>query len=114
MKKIYIYITFIALAALSFGCAKEIESPEEEFVVEKDSATDGEEFTVTLSVPDSEDTKTSLGSKSGSTYPVYWSDGDGDFLSLNGTAASSSNKNSTTQYSATFKPASGLSVYNFL
>ena len=112
MKKIYSFISIIALTTLALSCGKEMDNPDQKPVFIED---EGEgEFTVALSVPDSEDTKTSLGSKSGSTYPVYWSDGDGAYLSLNGTAASSSTKNSTTQYTATFKPTSGLSVYNFL
>lgn len=112
MKKIYSLISIIALTTLALSCGKEMDNPDQKPVFIED---EGEgEFTVALSVPDGEDTKTSLGSKSGSTYPIYWSDGDGAYLSLNGTAASSSTKNSTTQYTATFKPASGLSVYNFL
>jgi len=69
--------------------------------------------TVTLSVPSSPDTRTTLGTKDGSSYPVYWSEGDGEYISLNGTVAYASTKDSDTQYTASFKPAS-LSAYNFL
>lgn len=94
MKKIYIYIASFAFAALSLGCSKEVdiqdELPGEDEVV---ATGDGETITVTLSVPESEDTKTTLGAKSGSTYPVYWS--SNDVITLNGTAATE------------FTPASG-------
>ncbi len=113
MKKIYTYITLIVLAALAAGCTKELAQDEVLVPVTSDIEADGM-VTVQLSVPDSPETKTTLGTKDGSTYPLYWSDGDGAYLSLNGTAATSSTKNSITQYTATFKPASGLSVFNFL
>ena len=117
MKKIYSIISIIALAAIAVSCSKEIDNPELNENAPEVTASEvipGESITVTLSVPDSPDTKTALGTKEGSSYPVYWSDGDGAYLSLNGTAAYESTKNSTTQYTAKFKPASGLSVYNFL
>ncbi len=113
MKKIYTYITLIVLAALAAGCTKELAQDEVLVPVTSDIEADGM-VTVQLSVPDSPETKTTLGTKDGYTYPLYWSDGDGAYLSLNGTAATSSTKNSITQYTATFKPASGLSVFNFL
>ena len=102
MKKIYNYLTFIALAALCFGCAKEIEAPEADFVEEKLAENvPGEELTFIFSVPDSEDTKTALGTKDGSSYPVKWSNGDQNRVSLNGLAPSSSNKDSTRPRSVT-------------
>ena len=113
MKKIYTYITLIALAAFSFGCAKE-ESDIQNNDPEQAAAETGESFTVVLNVPDSPDTKTALGTKDGSSYPVKWSNGDQERISLNGSAPTVSTKDSDTQISATFKPASGLSVYNFL
>ena len=79
-----------ALAALS--CTKEVDTPEEVLdQIGKDTVT--ETITVTLSVPESPDTKTTLGAKNGSTYPVYWS--ANDVITLNGTAATE------------FTPASG-------
>ena len=106
MKKLY--IAFIALAALAAGCAKETGIQEEQ-----EQVLSSEEITVVLSVPESPETRTALGAKDGSSYPVTWSAGDGAYLFLNGTAAYESNKDSDTQYTAKFKPAS-LSVYNFL
>ena len=113
MKKIFAYITVFALAALAAGCAKE-ESDILNKEPEQAIAGDENAITVVLNVPESPETKTILGAKNGDSYPVTWSAGDGDYLSLNGTAATASTKNSDTQYSATFKPVSGLSVYNFL
>ena len=106
MKKLY--IAFIALAALAAGCAKETGIQEEQ-----EQVLSSEEITVVLSVPESTETRTALGAKDGSSYPVTWSAGDGAYLFLNGTAAYESNKDSDTQFTAKFKPAS-LSVYNFL
>ena len=115
MKKLYIVFSVFALTFLAAGCAKEIDSPDSlrEDIITVDETTGESIITVQLSVPESEDTKTTLGSKSGSTYPVKWSAGDGSYLTLNGTAAYESTKVSDTQYSAKFKPAS-LSTYNFL
>lgn len=126
MKNSFNYILTAAAALLALGlssssCSKaqEEETADKAVKVINNGESD---VTVTLSVPDYDnnasitdsETKTSLGSKSSNSYPVYWSDGDGAYLSLNGTTAASSTKNSSTQYTATFKPASGLSVYNFL
>ncbi|MBO7070225.1 MAG: hypothetical protein J6W09_02905, partial [Bacteroidales bacterium] len=111
MKKIYSIISILALAAIAVGCAKE-ESDIQNKELEQASVY-GSAITVVLNVPKSPDTKTTLGTKNGSTYPVYWASGDGDLLSLNGSAPTSSTKNSDTEYKASFKPAS-LSVYNFL
>ena len=115
MKKIYTYISILALTVFAAGCASELNDPDairEESVVQRENQ--GESVvTVTLSVPSSPDTKTTLGAKDGSSYPVKWSAGDGAYLSLNGTAAYASTKDSDTQYTASFKPAS-LSAYNFL
>ena len=115
MKKIYTLFSIIAIGVIAVSCVKEINNPDQDALKKATEETlSGESITLTLAVPDSPDTKTSLGTKDGSSYPIYWSAGDGDFLSLNGTVASSSNKDSDTQYSATFKPVAGLSVYNFL
>ena len=115
MKKIYTFFSIIVLGIVAVSCEKEMDSPDQELLKEaSEEVLPGEPVTVILSVPDSPDTKTALGAKSGSSYPVNWSAGDGDYLSLNGSAPIASNKDSETQYSATFKPASGLSVYNFL
>ena len=113
MKKTTLYIALAGAMLLAFGsCSKEKDSFIEKPVVAS-TAGDGT-LTVTLSVPDSPDTKTALGTKDGSSYPVKWSNGDQDRVSLNGSAPTASNKDSDTQISATFKPAAGLSVYNFL
>ena len=113
MKKTTLYIALAGAMLLAIGsCSKEKDSFIEKPVVAS-TAGDGT-LTVTLSVPDSPDTKTALGTKDGSSYPVKWSNGDQDRVSLNGSAPTASNKDSDTQISATFKPAAGLSVYNFL
>ena len=86
MKKCLLYITMIGAALAALSCSKEINAPDENFVpAGKDTVT--EEVTFTLSVPESEDTKTTLGSKTGTSYPVLWS--SGDVITLNGTAATS-------------------------
>ena len=115
MKKFYTFLSIVALAALTVGCAKEIDTAKDELVSEEGLAQPGEETTVTvvLNVPESPDTKTTLGSKTGSTYPVYWS--SGDVITLNGTAASeftpaSGNASATAKFKVT-----GLAApYNFL
>lgn len=114
MKKIYIYISLFVFAALTLGCSKEVDIQDE--LPDKDEIVatgDGETITVTLSVPESEDTKTTLGAKDGDTYPVLWS--AGDVITLNGTAATeftpaSGNATAT----AKFKLATLASPYNFL
>ena len=114
MKKIYTYISMIALAAIAAGCAKEIDTQEQD-IIEK--TVSGEvisgDITVTLAVPESPDTKTALGAKDGSSYPVYWS--AGDVITLNGTAATeftpaSGNATAT----ASFKVNNLAAPYNFL
>ena len=115
MKKFYTFLSIVALAALTVGCAKEIDTAKDELVSEEGLAQPGEETTVTvvLNVPESSDTKTTLGAKTGSTYPVYWS--SGDVITLNGTAASeftpaSGNASATAKFKVT-----GLAApYNFL
>ncbi|MBP5636946.1 MAG: hypothetical protein J6X25_05470, partial [Bacteroidales bacterium] len=112
MKKIFAYITVFALAALAAGCAKESDiqnqNPSEAL-----AAGDETTITVSLNVPESPDTKTTLGSKNGSSYPVYWS--AGDVITLNGTAATtftpaSGNETAT----ASFKVTNLAAPYNFL
>ena len=113
MKKTYIYYLIIAGASLLAlnSCSKEQETD----VADKPVAiTTGESITFQFNVPVSEDTKTALGTKDGSSYPVKWSSGDHERVSLNGSAPTASTKDSDTQITATFKPTSGLSVYNFL
>ena len=114
MKRIYTLFTIIALASLTVACNKEISEGQDVLAAEEAVTAGDGSFTVILSVPESEDSKTALGTKDGSSYPVKWSNGDQDRVSLNGSAPTASNKDSDTQISATFKPTSGLSVYNFL
>ena len=112
MKKIYILISVFALAVLALGCSKEVDVQDE---LQPEAVNDGleETITVTLSVPETPETKTTLGAKDGSSYPVYWS--AGDVITLNGTAASeftpaSGNATATAKFKVT-----GLSTpYNFL
>ena len=124
MNKIYILIIsgIAGASLLAFNsCSKmQEEDPyDESIVATAQDGLDGEEVTFTLSVPDyaesAEDgTKTFLGTKNGSSYPVKWSANDPGRITLNGSAPIASNKDSDTQITATFKPASGLNVYNFL
>lgn len=103
MKKIYSYISLVALAAVSVGCAKELASPEE--------LTN--EISVNLSVPASAHTKTLLGTKDGSTYPVYWS--ESDVITLDGTAATEFIPTADgTSSAAKFKVTGLVAPYDFL
>jgi hypothetical protein len=115
MKKIYTVLSVIALTVLAAGCAKEIANPDDlsESMISVDETTGESIVTVELSVPDSPDTKTTLGAKSGSSYPVLWS--SGDVITLNGTAATSftpASGNATA--TANFKVTGLTSPYNFL
>ena len=115
MKRFFTYISIILLILFLAGCAKEITGQEDTIDHSKEAAeTIGDEITVTFSVPDGEETKTALGTKDGSSYPVKWSTNDPGRITLNGSAPMASTKDSDTQITATFKPTSGLSVYNFL
>ena len=112
MKKFYIVLSVITLAVLTAGCAKEKIDPNPKGY-ETDNSTGETIVSVTLSVPSNTETKTSLGNKSGSTYPVYWS--NGDVITLNGTAATeftpaSGNATAT----AKFKVTNLAAPYNFL
>ncbi len=112
MKKIYTYLTIIALAALAAGCAKEIAGTDEALVPDQELIGQ-DEITIVLNVPASPETKTTLGAKDGSSYPVLWS--AGDVITLNGTAATeftpaSGNESATAKFKVT-----GLAApYNFL
>lgn len=114
MKKIYSYISLVALAALSAGCAKELVNPEDLLTdSNKQEELVSGELTLQLSVPASAQTKTVLGVKNGDSYPVYWS--PEDVVTLNGIAAtefmpSDDNRSAT----AKFKLASPAAPYNFL
>ena len=67
----------LALSAVAAGCAEELTNPEENLAYEA-------ELSFVLSVPASPEVKTTLGVKDGSTYPVYWN--EGDIVTLNGTS----------------------------
>ena len=84
MKKIFTSLSILALALLVAGCAKETDTKNAVLNDGIELGPDGT-ITVTLAVPDEADTRTTLGSKSGSTYPVLWSAGDN--ITLNGTEA---------------------------
>ena len=114
MKKIYSYISLVALAAISAGCAKELVNPEEQLTnSNKQEQVINGELTVQLSVPASAQTKTVLGAKDGSTYPVYWS--PEDVITLNGTAATEfTPSDDNTSATAKFKLTSLTAPYNFL
>lgn len=113
MKKIYPIIPVFALILLAAGCAKEIDNPVREEILNADGAKDDGIITVTLAVPKSQDTKTTMGSKDGSSYPVFW--GASDVITLNGTAATSFSRGAgNATATATFKLASLSAPYNFL
>ena len=108
MNKIYKYISIIALAALTAACAKESINEKDKPLPEGEEST----LSITLNVPGPE-TKTSLGAKNGSTYPVYW--GADDVITLNGTAATSFTRSSgNASATATFKVNNLSAPYNFL
>ena len=66
-----------------------------------------------LSVPASPEVKTTLGVKDGSTYPVYWN--EGDIVTLNGTVASTfAPADDNASAYATFKVANLAAPYDFL
>ncbi len=112
MKKIYTYFAIIALTALAAGCAKEIAGADEVIVPDQDLLGQ-DEITLLLNVPASPETKTTLGAKDGSSYPVYWS--AGDVITLNGTAATEFTPASgNAQATAKFKVSSLAAPYNFL
>ena len=112
MKKIYTYFAIIALTALAAGCAKEIAGADEVIVPDQDLLGQ-DEITLLLNVPASPETKTTLGTKDGSSYPVYWS--AGDVITLNGTAATEFTPASgNAQATAKFKVSSLAAPYNFL
>lgn len=112
MKKIYKYIAILALSALVAGCAKEIAGADEVIVPDQDLLGQ-DEITLLLNVPASPETKTTLGTKDGSSYPVYWS--AGDVITLNGTAATEFTPASgNAQATAKFKVSSLAAPYNFL
>ena len=114
MKKIYKYISILALASFAASCAKEeLVDPNENTGAEQETVVAGKELSFTLSVPASAETKTVLGAKDGSTYPVYWS--EGDVVALNGIAATEFIPSSDgTSATAKFKLASLAAPYNFL
>lgn len=109
MKKIYTLISVSSLILLAAACAKEIDNPVREEIPGENGGT----MTVTLSVPESPETKTALGGKEGNSYPVLWD--ENDVITLNGTAASSFTLGAgSITATATFKLASLTAPYNFL
>ena len=115
MKKIYTVLSIIALTVLAAGCAKEMNDPDavREKVITVDKATGETIVNVTLAVPESPDTRTTLGAKTGSSYPIYW--GASDVITLNGTAATSFTRNSgNATAQAAFKVSNLTAPYNFL
>ena len=112
MKKIYSYISILALAAVSAGCAEELASPDEMIPSDKENILEGE-LVVNLSVPASAQTRTVLGVKDGSTYPVYWS--QDDVITLNGTAATEFTPSADgTSAETKFKVTNLAAPFNFL
>ena len=115
MKKLYIVLSVVALTVLAAGCAKEMNDPDavREKVLTVDKTTGEALVNVTLAVPESPDTRTTLGTKTGSSYPIYW--GASDVITLNGTAATSFTRNSgNATAQAAFKVSNLTAPYNFL
>ena len=114
MKKTYIYLIIAGASLLALNsCSKEQETDIDDKPVNVVTGA-GESITFQFNVPVSADTKTALGTKDGSSYPVKWTAEDVGRISLNGSAPTTATKNSDSQITATFKPTAGLSVYNFL
>ena len=115
MKKLYTVFSVIALTFLAAGCAKELQDPNavNDNVITVDETTGESIVTVTLSVPESSDTKTTLGAKNNGFYPVYWS--AEDVITLNGTAATEFTPAvGNTTATAKFKVTGLTTPYNFL
>ena len=113
MKKIYTYISILALAAVSAGCAEELANPEDQLTNSNKAELVNGELTVQLSVPTSAATKTVLGLKNGDSYPVYWS--PEDVITLNGVAATEfTPSDDNTTAAAKFKVTNLAAPYNFL
>ncbi len=109
MKKKHTFIPIFALLLLAAGCAKETDYPVGGEVSGKNVGI----MTVTLSVPERPDTRTSLGTKEGNSYPVLWN--ASDMITLNGTAATSFTcGDDNTTATATFRLANLSAPYNFL
>ena len=70
----------VAVALALVSCAKELPSGTNEY------QGDLKQVTLSVSMPDAPLTKTSMGDKAGSNYPVYWQ--AGDVISLNGYVSS--------------------------
>ena len=113
MEKKVLYITIIGAALATLSCNKEIGNPEDT-LVQGGNEVSGETVSFTLSVPESDTgTRTTLGDKDGSAYPVLWS--ADDVITLNGTAATSFTPESgNASAKATFKLANLSAPYNFL
>ena len=113
MKKIYTYISILALAAVSAGCAEELANPEDQLTNSNKAELVNGELTVQLSVPVSANTKTVLGLKNGDSYPVYWS--PEDVITLNGVAATEFTPSDDSKTAAAkFKVTNLAAPYNFL
>ncbi|MBR5807045.1 MAG: hypothetical protein IKY24_00345, partial [Alistipes sp.] len=87
MKRIFGIL--LLLSALFAGCQNDL--PVDNSIAGKGLTT------LTIALPD---TRTSLGEKSGDTYPVYWS--EGDCISMNGKCSSKAVINAENRSSATF------------
>ena len=112
MKKIFTSLFVTSLVLLAAGCAKEANTEDVVLNDGSEMVQDGI-VTVTLSVPNGPETKTTLGAKDGSSYPVYWS--ADDVITLNGTAATEFTPASgNTTATAKFKLATLSTPYNFL
>jgi len=109
MKKVYTLVSLSALILLAASCAKELDNS----VMEELPGENNGIMTVTMAVPESPDTKTTLGTKDGSSYPVFWS--ASDVVTLNGSAATSFTLgDGNTTATATFKLSNLSAPYNFL
>lgn len=87
--KRYFFMTSVLALTLA-GCAKENQKD-----ISQDSDS-REMITVTIGASLPENTKTSIGDKEGSTYPVLWD--EGDIISVNGVASSAAEISADRKY----------------
>lgn len=87
--KRYFFMTSVLALTLA-GCAKENQKDISQ------GSDSGEMITVTIGASLPENTKTSIGDKDGSTYPVLWN--EGDIISVNGVASSAAEISADRKY----------------
>lgn len=108
MKYTLYTLAALGMLALSVSCAKEVAQADEI----GSTAENSDVLQVELNVPET-GSKTVLGAKNGSTYPVYWK--SGDVISLNGVECTSMNiATGGASATASFKLSALSAPFNFL